>query len=162
QAGADQWRGVGGPLRGTDCSASVHPLTKRYLAAAEQAGLALNSDFNGATQKGVGVYPISTKEGGRLSAPPALLPPAMQRPNVRVEINALATRILFEGKRAVGIEYDQNGKRYAARAGREVIVSGGSVNSPQLLQLSGIGPGNHLGGLGIEVVHANENVGRNL
>ncbi|MES0155155.1 GMC family oxidoreductase N-terminal domain-containing protein [Mesorhizobium sp. M0018] len=162
QAGADQWRGVGGPLHVTDCSTSVHPLTKRYLAAANQAGLPLNPDFNGASQEGVGVYQITTRNGRRMSAARAFLRPATKRKNVRVEINALATKILFEGKRAVGIEYLQNGATKTARAGREIILSGGSVNSPQLLQLSGVGPSALLGALGIPVVHANENVGANL
>ncbi|TIP78605.1 MAG: choline dehydrogenase, partial [Mesorhizobium sp.] len=103
-----------------------------------------------------------TKNGRRMSAARAFLRPAMKRNNVRVEINALATRILFEGKQAVGIEYLQNGETKTARAGREVILSGGSVNSPQLLQLSGVGPSALLGALGIPVVHANENVGANL
>ncbi|OWK20812.1 hypothetical protein AJ88_25420 [Mesorhizobium amorphae CCBAU 01583] len=97
-----------------------------------------------------------------MSAARAFLRPAMKRKNVRVETNALATRILFEGKRAVGVEYQQNGETRTARAGREVILSGGSVNSPQLLQLSGVGPSALLKGLGIPVVHANENVGANL
>ncbi|MCF6098933.1 GMC family oxidoreductase [Mesorhizobium muleiense] len=162
QAGADQWRGVGGPLHITDCSTAVHPLTKRYLAAANQAGLPFNPDFNGAAQEGAGIYQITTKNGRRMSAARAFLRPAMKRKNLRVEINALATRILFEGKRAVGIEYLQNGETKTARAGREVILSGGSINSPQLLQLSGIGPSAILGALGIAVVHANENVGANL
>ncbi|CAH2407509.1 GMC family oxidoreductase [Mesorhizobium escarrei] len=162
QAGADQWRGVGGPLHITDCSTSVHPLTKRYLAAASQAGLPFNPDFNGASQEGVGIYQITTKNGRRMSAARAFLRPAMKRNNVRVEINALATRILFDGKRAVGIEYLQNGETKNAHAGREVILSGGSVNSPQLLQLSGVGPSALLGALGIAVVHANKNVGANL
>jgi choline dehydrogenase len=162
QAGADQWRGVGGPLHITDCSSAVHPLTKRYLAAANQAGLPFNPDFNGASQEGAGIYQITTKNGRRMSAARAFLRPAMKRKNLRVEINALATRILFEGKRAVGIEYLQNGETKTARAGREVILSGGSINSPQLLQLSGVGPSALLGALGIAVVHANENVGANL
>jgi choline dehydrogenase len=162
EAGADEWRGVGGPLHVTRCEALVHPLSKRYLAAAQQAGLPLNPDFNGVTQEGVGIYQISTKTGRRMSAARAFLRPAMQRKNVRVETNALATKILFEGSRAVGIEYLQNGQTRSARAGREVIVSGGSVNSPQLLQLSGVGPAGLLQGLGIPVVHANENVGANL
>ncbi|SIT56678.1 Alcohol dehydrogenase (acceptor) [Mesorhizobium prunaredense] len=162
QAGADQWRGVGGPLHITDCSTSVHPLTKRYLAAANQAGLPFNPDFNGASQEGAGIYQITTKNGRRMSAARAFLRPAMKRKNLRVEINALATKILFEGKRAVGIEYLQNGETKTARAGRGVILSGGSINSPQLLQLSGVGPSALLGALGIAVVHANENVGANL
>ncbi|RWB73155.1 GMC family oxidoreductase N-terminal domain-containing protein [Mesorhizobium sp.] len=162
EAGADQWRGVGGPLHITDCSSAVHPLTKRYLAAAQQAGLPLNPDFNGASQEGVGVYQITTRNGRRMSAARAFLRPAMKRGNVRVETNALATKILFEGRRAVGIEYQQNGETRTARAGREVILSGGSINSPQLLQLSGVGPSALLGSLDIPVVHANENVGANL
>ncbi|MBN9552822.1 MAG: GMC family oxidoreductase N-terminal domain-containing protein [Alphaproteobacteria bacterium] len=162
EAGADQWRGTGGPLHVTDCSRAVHPLTKRYLAAAEQAGLPFNPDFNGASQEGVGVYQITTRNGRRMSAARAFLRPAMKRGNVRVETNALATRILFEGKRASGVEYEQNGEKKTARAGREVILSGGSINSPQLLQLSGIGPSALLAGLGIPVVHANGNVGANL
>jgi len=162
QAGADKWRGAGGPLHITDCSKAVHPLTKRYLAAAQQAGLPFNPDFNGATQEGVGVYQITTRNGRRMSAARAFLRPAMKRANVRVETNALATRILFEGKRAVGIEYEQNGETRTARAGREIILSGGSVNSPQLLQLSGVGPSALLGDLGIAVVHGNDNVGANL
>ncbi|RWP94273.1 GMC family oxidoreductase N-terminal domain-containing protein [Mesorhizobium sp.] len=162
QAGADQWRGVGGPLHIADCSTSVHPLTKRYLAAANQAGLPFNPDFNGASQEGAGIYQITTKNGRRMSAARAFLRPAMKRKNVRVEMNALATRILFEGKRAVGIEYLQNGETKTARVGREIILSGGSINSPQLLQLSGVGPSGLLAALGIAVVHANENVGANL
>lgn len=161
-AGADRWRGVGGPLHVTDCSNAVHSLTKRYLAAGQQAGLPFNPDFNGASQEGVGVYQITTRNGRRMSAARAFLRPAMKRANVRVETNALATKILFEGKRAVGVEYEQSGERKMVRAGREVILSGGSINSPQLLQLSGVGPSALLGNLGIPVVHVNDNVGANL
>ncbi|TPL60182.1 choline dehydrogenase [Mesorhizobium sp. B2-4-2] len=162
EAGADRWRGRGGPLHISDTSDAVHPLTKRYLAAGQQAGLPFNSDFNGAAQEGVGVYQISTRNGRRMSAARAFLRPAMNRANVRVETNALASRILFEGKRAVGIEYLQKGQTKTARAGREIILSAGSINSPQLLQLSGIGPAALLNGFGIPVIHANENVGANL
>ncbi|KQZ14229.1 choline dehydrogenase [Mesorhizobium sp. Root554] len=162
QAGADQWRGTGGPLHVSDCSAAVHPLTKRYLAAAQQAGLPFNSDFNGERQEGVGIYQISTKNGRRMSAARAFLRPAMKRPNVRVETNALATKILFDGTRAIGIEYLQDGQNRTARAAREIVVSAGSVNSPQLLQLSGIGPASLLRQHGIPVVRDNANVGANL
>lgn len=162
EAGGNEWRGSGGPLHVTSCEDQVHPLTKRYLAAAQQAGLPLNPDFNGKDQEGVGVYQISTKGGRRMSAARAFLRPAMKRSNVRVETNALATKIVFEGKRAVGVEYEQNGRRQIARAGKEIILSGGSINSPQLLQLSGVGHARHLRGLGIEMVHGNEHVGRNL
>lgn len=162
ETGADTWRGTGGPLHISETMNAVHPLTKRYLAAGQQAGLPLNPDFNGAAQEGVGTYQISTKNGRRMSAARAFLRPAMKRANVRVEMNALATRILFEGKRAVGVQYLQNGETKTARAGREVILSSGSINSPQLLQLSGVGPAALLTGLGIPVVHANENVGAHL
>ncbi|MCA0025018.1 MULTISPECIES: GMC family oxidoreductase N-terminal domain-containing protein [unclassified Mesorhizobium] len=162
EAGADRWRGRGGPLHISDTSDAVHPLTRRYLAAGQQAGLPFNPDFNGAAQEGVGVYQISTRNGRRMSAARAFLRPAMKRANVRVETNALASRILFEGKRAVGIEYLQKGQTKTARAGREIILSAGSINSPQLLQLSGVGPAALLHGLGIPVIHANENVGANL
>lgn len=162
QAGADEWRGTGGPLHISDCSATVHPLTKRYLVAAQQAGLPLNSDFNGERQEGVGIYQISTKGGRRMSAARAFLRPAMKRANVRVEMNALAIRILFEGARATGIEYLQAGQNRTARAAREIIVSAGSVNSPQLLQLSGVGPAALLQQLGIPVIRDNANIGANL
>ncbi|UCI21527.1 GMC family oxidoreductase N-terminal domain-containing protein [Mesorhizobium sp. B2-1-8] len=162
EAGADAWRGSGGPLHISDTTDAVHPLTKRYLAAGQQAGLPLNPDFNGAAQEGVGIYQISTRNGRRMSTARAFLRPAMKRANVRVETNALASRILFEGKRAVGVEYLQNGQTKTARAGREVILSSGSINSPQLMQLSGVGPAALLKGLGIPVAHANENVGANL
>ncbi|MER8807663.1 GMC family oxidoreductase N-terminal domain-containing protein [Mesorhizobium australicum] len=162
EAGADAWRGSGGPLHISDTTDAVHPLTKRYLTAGQQAGLPLNPDFNGAAQEGVGIYQISTKNGRRMSAARAFLRPAMKRANVRVETNALASRILFEGKRAVGIEYLQNGQTKTARAGREIILSAGSINSPQIMQLSGVGPAALLKGLGIPVVHGNENVGANL
>jgi choline dehydrogenase len=162
QAGADAWRGTGGPVHVTDMSPSVHPLTHRYLKAGQQAGLPLNPDFNGAEQEGVGIYQISTKGGRRMSAARAFLRPAMKRSNVRVETGALATRILFEGTRAVGVEYEQNGQTKTARAGREIILSAGSINSPQLLQLSGVGPAPLLQSLNIPVTHANANVGANL
>ncbi len=162
QAGADALRGQGGPVHVTDCRPFTHPLTAVYLEAGQQAGLPLNQDFNGASQEGVGIYQISTRGGRRMSAARAFLRPAMKRANLRVETGALATRIVFEGRRAVGVEYEQGGRKKTARAGREVIVSGGSVNSPQLLQLSGIGPAGHLRELGIDMVLDNPNAGRNL
>jgi choline dehydrogenase len=137
-------------------------LAGRFLKAAAEAGLPLNRDFNGASQEGAGIYQINTKGGRRMSAARAFLRPAMKRANLRVEMNALATKVLFEGSRAVGVEYIRGGKTMAARAGREVILSGGTVNTPQLLQLSGIGPAALLGELAIPVVKANAEVGANL
>lgn len=162
EAGADEWRGAGGPIRITDTSRRVHPLTRLFLKAAVEAGLPLNPDFNGATQEGAGIYQINTRGGRRVSAARAFLRPAMKRPNIRVEMRALATRILFEGRRAVGVEYVQNGRTLGAYAGREVIVCGGSVNTPQLLQLSGVGPGPLLSSFGIPVVHDSAHVGANM
>ncbi|MGB3502591.1 MAG: GMC family oxidoreductase N-terminal domain-containing protein [Mesorhizobium sp.] len=162
EAGADEWRGVGGPLHVSDMSAKVHPLTRRYIEAAGQAGLPFNPDFNGASQEGVGIYQITTKGGWRMSAARAFLHPAMKRPNVRVETGALVTRILFEGIRAVGVEYRQRGAVHQVRAGREVILSAGSVASPQLLELSGVGDPAVLGAAGIQTLHAQPNVGQHL
>nr|WP_252913816.1 GMC family oxidoreductase N-terminal domain-containing protein [Aliihoeflea aestuarii] len=162
EAGADEWRGRGGPVHVTDLTRMVHPLTRAYLAAGQELGLPLNPDFNGPHQEGIGIYQITTRAGRRMSTSRAFLRPAMMRRNVRVETNALATRILFDGSRAIGVEYLKNGKKHEVRAGREIIISGGAVNSPQLLQLSGIGPADHLRALGIELRHDNANVGRNL
>jgi choline dehydrogenase len=162
EVGDERWRGRGGPVHVSDMSRFVHPLTRRYLEAARQAGLPFNPDFNGETQEGVGTYQITTRGGLRMSAARAFLRPAMKRANVRVETGAHVTRILFEGSRAVGVEYVQGGATHRARAGREVILSGGSVNSPQLLELSGVGDPTHLSGLGIPVLHANANVGEHL
>ena len=162
QAGASRWRGTGGPVHVTDMSSAVHLLTHRYIEAGRQAGLPFNPDFNGETQEGVGIYQISTRNGRRMSAARAFLRPAMKRGNVRVETGALATRILLDGSRAVGVEYEQNGRKVSVRAGREVILSAGSINSPQLLQLSGVGPGPLLQSLGIPVALASANVGANL
>lgn len=162
EAGADEWRGRGGPVHITDNRLRVHPLTEAFLKAGSELGLPLNPDFNGASLDGVGVYQINTKGGRRMSAARAFLRPAMRRANVRVETEALATRILFEGRRAVGIEYRQGGQTRTARAGREVILATGSVNTPQLLELSGVGDPALLGSLGIPLVHANPNVGEHL
>ncbi|MBL8581010.1 MAG: GMC family oxidoreductase N-terminal domain-containing protein [Rhizobiaceae bacterium] len=162
EAGADAWRGKGGPVHVSDMHHKVHPLTRLYLKAGEQAGLPFNPDFNGAGQEGVGIYQITTANGRRMSAARAFLRPAMRRSKVRVETDAMATRLLFEGRRAIGVEYLKGGRNQTARAGCEVIVSTGSVGSPQLLQLSGVGPGSLLQGLGIPVVQANDHVGANL
>jgi choline dehydrogenase len=162
EAGANAWRGRGGPVHVSDMRDKIHPLTRLYLEAGRQAGLPLNPDFNGQSQEGVGVYQITTRDGRRMSAARAFLRPAMKRANVRVETNAHVTRILFEGRRAVGVEYARGGRTLQARAGREVILSGGAVCSPKLLELSGVGDPAILKEHGIAVVHANANVGANL
>jgi choline dehydrogenase len=162
EAGADEWRGRGGPVRVAEMTRFVHPLTRRYLQAAQQAGLPLNADFNGATQEGVGVYQITAKGGRRMSAARAFLRPAMRRRNLKVETGAQASRILFEGSRAVGVEYRRGGQTFIARARASVILSAGSIGSPQLLELSGVGDPAVLAAAGIETRSANANVGANL
>ena len=162
EAGANDWRGRGGPLHVSDMRSKVHPLTRRYLEAGRQAGLPLNDDFNGQSQEGVGVYQLTTRDGRRMSAARAFLRPAMKRKNVRVVTGAQVSRILFTGRRAVGVEYTRNGRTEQARCGREVILSAGSVCSPKLLELSGVGDPTLLKSLGLDVVHANANVGEHL
>jgi choline dehydrogenase len=160
-AGDPDLRGRGGPLTITDLGSQAHPLCKPYLEAAEKAGLPFTPDFNGKSQEGAGLYQFTIKGGIRNSAARAFLHPAMKRKNLLVETHAQATKILFEGKRAVGVAYVQRGMKLDAK-GREVILAGGAINSPQLLQLSGIGPGALLQSLGIPLVHANANVGARM
>ena len=162
EGGASDCRGVGGKLSVSDVSADLHPLARVFLKAAREAGLPINPDLNGVAQDGVGLYQITTKGGRRMSAARAFLWPALRRSNLRVAIGAHATRLLFDGLRATGVAYTQNGGEVSALAGREVIVAGGSVNSPQLLQLSGIGRAAHLQSLGVPVFLDNPNVGDHL
>ncbi|MBO6718381.1 MAG: GMC family oxidoreductase N-terminal domain-containing protein [Rhizobiaceae bacterium] len=162
QAGVSDSRGNGGPMHVSDIRPFVHPLVHRYLQAAQQAGLPLCDELSCGDTEGAGVYQITTHAGRRMSAARAFLYPALRRRNLKLVTGALATRILFEGKRATGVEYKAGSRTHSARARCEVIVSGGSVNSPQLLELSGIGSPELLGGLGIPVVQANPQVGENL
>ncbi|WP_092007941.1 GMC family oxidoreductase [Polaromonas sp. OV174] len=162
QAGPDAWRGSGGPLRVSDVSDQVHPLCQIYLQAGKQAGLAINRDLNGATQEGVGIYQITTDKGMRASASSAYLRPALKRPNLSVQTHAHVSRILFEGSQACGVAYQQGGVSRVVRARREVILSAGAINSPQLLLLSGVGPASHLQAMGIQVVADRPAVGQNL
>ena len=161
ERGADEHHGAGGPLCVSDLRAR-HELHDAFIAGAQEAGHQLNPDFNGAEQDGVGPLQVTVRNMRRCSAAVAYLRPAMRRPNLRVEIRALAHRVLFEGKRAVGLEYSQDGVVHRARARREVLLAGGSINSPQLLQLSGVGPGQLLQEHGIAVVHDLPGVGENL
>ncbi|MCK6452800.1 MAG: GMC family oxidoreductase N-terminal domain-containing protein [Alphaproteobacteria bacterium] len=161
-AGGDARRGRGGPLHVTDASRDCHPLCHAYLAACAEIGLARSPDFNGAEPEGVGLYQITTRGGLRMSAARAYLWPAVKRANLRVETKAQATRILFDGTRAVGVEYRQGGERKTARARGEVILAAGAIGSPMLLQHSGVGPAEVLHALGIAVVCARTAVGRNL
>ncbi len=160
--GADEFRGSGGPLHVSEGWSAFHPLYKSYLAACKSAGLPFNPDFNGRIQEGAGAYQFTISNGRRLSAARAFLTPAMRRKNVRVLTNAHAEQILFNGTRATGVQILRQGRREAIHASREVIVAAGAVNSPQLLQLSGIGPAPLLQRHGIEVLQDMPHVGRNL
>ena len=159
--GADAWHGVGGPLAVSDLP-DKHELCEAFIDSAQALGVPQNDDFNGANQEGTGYYQATARNGRRCSTATGYLRPAEKRPNLRVEVEALATRILFEGSRASGIEYRQRGATHAARAAREVILAGGTFNSPQLLQLSGVGPRALLEPHGISMVRDVPEVGENL
>ena len=161
ERGASTHHGVGGPLNVSDVT-TRHEVSDAVVEACVEAGIPRNADVNGEDQEGVSYYQLTVKNGQRCSAAVAYLHPAMGRANLTVETRALTTRVIFEGKRAVGVEYLQNGVRKTARARREVILAGGAINSPQLLQLSGIGPGELLRDHGIEVVADLPGVGENL
>jgi choline dehydrogenase len=139
-----------------------HELIEAIIRAANELGIPPNRDFNGERQDGVGYYRLFTKNGLRSSSATAYLRPAERRPNLQVEIEAHATRLLFEGTRAVGVRYRQGGAEKEVRAAREVIVSAGAVQSPQLLQVSGVGPAGLLQSLGVGVVKDLPGVGENL
>jgi choline dehydrogenase len=159
--GASRYHGAGGPL----CVSNLrtdHPLHDAFIAAAQEAGYPYNRDFNGAEQEGVGPLQLTVRGRRRCSAAVAYLNPARSRRNLTIEVHALTHRVLLEGKRAVGIEYSQNGRLCQARAKQEVLLCGGTINSPQILQLSGIGPGELLQSLGITVKHDLPGVGENL
>ena len=138
-----------------------HPASAAFVQAARNAGIPANDDFNGITQEGVGYLQFMIRDGVRASTSAAFLRPALGRPNLKLEINALAERILFEGARATGIQYSVGGQTRSARAG-ELIVCGGAINSPQLLLLSGVGPADALQRLGIQVRQNLPGVGQNL
>jgi len=160
--GGNEFRGDSGPLYVNNVSRDYHPLCKTFFEAAKQTGFDYNPDFNGASQEGVGYYQITSKDGRRMSAARAYLHPASRRPNCHIESKAHITRILFDGQTATGVEYQQHGQTRTAEARLEVIISAGSINSPQLLQLSGIGPEALLKSQGIAVVHDSPAVGENM
>ena len=162
ERGADDWRGAGGPVRVTDIAPHVHPIAHDWVASAVAAGVPANPDFNGASQEGAGLYQISTRGGFRCSAATAYLHPARGRRNLHVVTRAHATRILFDGTRAAGVEYRRRGRTARVMARREVILAAGTVNSPQLLELSGIGQGARINELGGTVLRDLPGVGENL
>jgi choline dehydrogenase-like flavoprotein len=161
ERGADAWHGTGGPLNVMDL-VSPNPILPAFLEAGQQAGYPLNTDFNGPTQEGIGAYQVTHKRGERFSAAKAYLTPNLGRPNLRVITAARATRVLLEGRRAVGVEALRGGERLTVRARAEVILAAGALQSPQLLMLSGIGAPAELQRHGIGVAHALPGVGHNL
>lgn len=161
ERGASAHHGVGGPLNVADLR-DPNPLSLALVEAAAQAGYPRNDDFNGAEQEGFGLYQVTQKGGMRCSAAVSYLHPALGRGNLEVKTGALATRLLVERGRCVGLRYLDATGEHEARANREVILCGGAINSPQLLLLSGIGPAAHLRALGLDVVHDLPGVGENL
>jgi choline dehydrogenase len=161
ERGADALHGEGGPLAVSDVR-DQHPLAAAYIEAAQQCGYPRNDDFNGPLQEGAGYYQTTTRNGRRSSTAVGYLKPARRRANLTVVSQALATRILFEGRRAAGVEYLVGDDKRSARANAEVIVASGAFNSPQLLQLSGLGPAALLQSFGIPVVADHPGVGDGL
>ena len=163
--GGDDYRGESGPLH-TSRGTMANPLYRAFVEAGEQAGYGRTADMNGYRQEGFGPMDMTVHRGRRWSTANAYLKPALKRSTGRaglaVEKNALATRLLLDGRRACGVEYRQGDALRTARARREIILSGGPINAPQLLMLSGIGPAGHLQEHGIEVVHDLPGVGGNL
>ncbi len=161
ERGADAYHGVGGPLGVSDMRVR-RGVCDAFIAAAEELGIPRNDDVNGARQEGAGYFQLTTRGGLRCSTAVAYLRPARGRPNLRIETGAQVLGVRFEGRRAVGVRYALRGGAREARARAEVVLCAGAIGSPQLLQLSGVGPGELLRGLGIEVVLDLPGVGENL
>jgi len=161
ERGADAYHGAGGPLNVADLR-NTNPLSEAFIEAAKQAGHAINQDFNGKEQDGVGYYQVTQKNGQRCSAAVGYLRPAEQRKNLTIVTDALTTKVVFDGQKAIGIEYLKDGEKQTVRAAQEVILSGGAINSPQLLMLSGVGDKTELNQHKINVVHHLPGVGKNM
>jgi len=161
KGGPSFYRGGDGPLATRMCAFS-DPLVEAYAESGRAAGYKSTPDYNGAQQEGFGVWQMTSKDGRRCSAADAYLRPALERKNLTVEVEALTTKIIFDGRRAVGVEYAKNGETIRAHAAREVILCGGVINSPQLLMLSGIGDPAELTQHDIAVKVALPGVGKNL
>ena len=159
--GDPEFRGKDGPLQVEDYR-TILPLTHCFVEAAQQAGFPLSKDYNGKVQEGVGYAQMTRLGRFRGSTAQTFLREAKKRPNLRIETDAIATRLLFEGGRCVGVAFRQGGVERRAMAAREVILSGGAFNSPQLLQISGIGPAEHLQSIGVDVLVNAPGVGRNM
>lgn len=158
---SDEFHGSGGPLNVCDPTDMENEVCNAWIRAAEARGFPFNPDYNGASQEGFGYYQVTMRDGRRWSTARAFLDPVRQRPNLHVATNALATRILLEERRAVGVTYRQGDTMREARARGEVLLAAGAVSSPPLLEISGIGDPAVLGALGVPVVHALKGVGAN-
>lgn len=161
ERGSDPLHGTGGPLAVSDVC-EPHPLCEAFIEAAQQAGFPRNDDFNGQAQEGAGYFQLTARRGRRCSTAVGYLRRARQRANLAVVPHALARRLVFDGRRAIGIEYSQGGSTRIAHARSEIILAGGAFNSPQLLQLSGLGPADLLKSHGIEIVADMPGVGSDL
>ena len=161
ERGASDYHGAGGPLRVSNLC-SINPISEAFIEAAEQSGFKHNHDFNGDSQEGFGAYQVTQRRGRRNSAAVAFLHPAMSRPNLTVRTGMQAFDILFEGKRAALVSFQQDSGSAQERAEREIILCAGAIGSPQLLMLSGIGPAQHLRSLDVPVLCDLPGVGANL
>ncbi|MEO7478249.1 MAG: GMC oxidoreductase, partial [Lysobacteraceae bacterium] len=161
QRGESELHGANGPLKVSDLR-YVNELSRAFIDAGEQAGYVHNPDFNGTTQHGVGLYQVTQVDGARCSSAVAYLDPAKPRTNLTIATGALASRVVFDKGRASGVAYAHRGRNVVATATREVLLCGGTINSPQLLMLSGIGDADHLRGHGIDVLADLPGVGANL
>ena len=161
ERGADDFHGSGGPLGVSDVRMK-NPLCEAYIKASVAAGVPHTTDFNGASQEGAGYYQLTTKDGRRCSTAVAYLKPVLSRDNLELITDAAVERLVLDGKRVTGVTFLQGGESKTIRARREIILSAGAIGSPQILQLSGIGPGTALGDAGIDVKHELPGVGENL
>jgi choline dehydrogenase len=161
ERGGGDYHGSGGPLQVSDIR-DPREICDAFIEAAVETGIPRNKDFNGAEQEGVGNFQTTSHNGRRCSSAVGYLKPILKRPNLRIETDAMVTKILFEGTKATGIAYRQHGTDKQAMVKGEIILSGGAINSPQLLQLSGVGPAERLSALGIDVVMDNPGVGADL
>ena len=162
QGAPNKARGTGGALSVSDVKAYAHPTTHAYIKAAQDTGIAYNQYYNSESMEGTCFYEINTRKGLRASTATAYLKPASSRRNLNIKTHAMVERIIFEGREARGVAYTRGGKTQTVRARREVILCGGAINTPQLLQLSGIGNGALLQKIGIDVVQDQPLVGRHL
>lgn len=161
ERGASRMHGSGGPLNVADLRDS-HPISHAFVDSAKQAGYSPNPDFNDGFQEGFGMYQVTQKRGARNSTAVAYLKPVLGRENLTAETHAQVTKLNIENKKCTGVSYTQNGQSKTANANIEVVLCGGSINSPQLLMLSGIGPAEHLKEMGIETEMDLPGVGENL